>query len=104
MTGSSRTELVLAAAVVVATLTGCSGGDRESAGDTDAWVACKSAVEAQLKNPATAGFALMQTTIEPTFIDGILTAKNGFGVEQELQFHCKRAGSTITSTEVLPTR
>lgn len=82
-------------------LTACGSG--ENASDTDAWIACKNAVQAQLNNPATADFALMQTTIEVDFIDGILTAENSFGVEQELQFHCERSGSTITAAEVLPT-
>ena len=84
----------------VAILTACSG---EGASDSDAWIACKKAVEAQLENPATADFALTQSTIEADFIDGILTAENTFGVEQELQFHCERSGSTITDAEVLPT-
>lgn len=86
------------------TASACGGSDDgESGADADAWMACKDAVEAQLNNPATADFALMQTTIETEYIDGILTAKNDFGVEQELQFHCERSGSTVTSAEVLPT-
>jgi hypothetical protein len=95
-----------AVAMLAACSTGGSGGGDGGGGgasDTDAWIACKDAVEAQLDNPATADFALMQSTIEADFIDGILTAENNFGVKQELQFHCERSGSAITDVEVLPT-
>ena len=86
---------------LIVVLAGCSS-DGTSSGAP--WVACKNAVKAQVANPATADFALMSTTIEDTVIDGKLTAKNDFGVEQELQFNCKMSGETVTSVEVLPTK
>lgn len=81
-----------------------SDGSEESASNTAAWMACKDAVEARLANPATADFSLMSVSMSDTVIDGLLTAKNAFGVEQELQFHCGLVGERVTSVEVLPSR
>jgi PBP1b-binding outer membrane lipoprotein LpoB len=87
--------------VPIMVLAGCSSDGKSSGAP---WVACKNAVKAQVTNPATADFALLSTTIEDTVIDGKLTAKNDFGVDQELRFHCKMSGETVTSVEVLPTK
>lgn len=78
----------------------CSGGSDSGSGA--AWVACQHAVKAQLNNPATADFALMDTTMTDAVIDGTLTAENSFGVKQDLQFHCEMSGEQVTSAEVLP--
>lgn len=86
---------------MIVLLAGCSSGGTSSGAP---WVACKNAVKSEVKNPATVDFSLLDTTINATFIDGKLTAKNDFGVEQELQFHCNMSGETVTSVEVLPTK
>ena len=96
----SRGTLGVLVALLVL-LAGCSSDGKSSGAP---WVACKNAVKSEVKNPATVDFALLDTTIKDTFIDGKLTAKNDFGVEQELQFHCKMSGETVTSVEVLPTK
>lgn len=65
-------------------------------------VACKNAVKAELKNSVTDSFSILGTNIDATSFDGTLIAANASGVEQNLKFHCKMSGVTVTSVEVLP--
>lgn len=61
---------------------------------SDAWGACKDAVEEQLRNPATVDFELLAADISEQpdggwSIAGSLTAENDFGVEQDIGYSCK---------------
>ena len=85
---------------------GC-GSSSSGAHESDAWVACKDAVKGQLRNPATADFALMKTQIDEQDdgvgwrVEGVVTAKTDFGVEQEISYTCETNGqATVTDVNV----
>lgn len=88
--------------IAVLLLAGCSGGGQ----DSQALVACKNAVKAQLAHPATADFKISATNIHETsagyLVTGSLTGENGFGVPSEFGYTCEYGNGSVTSAALTP--
>lgn len=90
--------LVVIAMLVFAVSKGCGGGSASSGGA--ALVNCRNAVKAQIKNPATADFELLSTTITDAQISGSVTAENDFGARKSLTYVCRISGDSVLSANV----
>jgi hypothetical protein len=85
--------LALVALFVVLAVIG-TFSDEGGSNSGEAWTACREALEAQLRNPATADFPLLDRQIDESAgggwsIAGLVGAENHFGVEQRFRFTCE---------------
>lgn len=90
----------VAAIVVFACCNGVFSGDDDEPSSGSALTSCRNMVKAQIKNPSTADFAVLDTTITDTSISGEVTAENDFGAEKTLRYHCTISGDTVTDVTV----
>jgi hypothetical protein len=111
--GGWRIAVYVVLAIPVLIFGGCAAllviGSNESdkLHSSDALLACRAAVKAKLKNPATADFPFGGGSIDERSgggwdVTGTLTAKNSFGVPQELVFTCATdASARVIQADVL---
>lgn len=100
---SSPWKILAGAAVALVIVACCSGAfsnDDDGPSTGAALAACKNAVKGQIKNPSTADFATLDTTITDTSISGEVTAQNDFGAEKTLRYRCTISGETVTNVTV----
>lgn len=102
--GSSPWKILAGAAVAIIVVACCSGAfsDDDEPSTGAALAACKNAVKGQIKNPSTADFATLDTTITDTSISGEVTAENDFGAEKTLRYRCAISGESVTNVTVTP--
>ena len=100
-------RVVAVMGVLAVAAVGCGGSGSSGAHESGAWVACKNAVKEELRNPATADFALMKTQIDEQDdgvgwrVEGVVTAKTDFGVEKDISYTCETNGqATVTDVNV----
>ncbi|WP_346007155.1 hypothetical protein [Janibacter terrae] len=103
--GKSSTWVLLGVAIVALVIFACCSGaftDDDDPSSGAALTACRNAVKAQIKNPSTADFAVLDTTITDTSISGEVTAENDFGGEKTLRYRCTISGESVTNVTVNP--